>query len=412
LLAAHAAGWRIEEVPVRYLPRIGRSKVTGTLPGYVRTVRDMRAVLAQWTATLASRDAQLVVLAKSPVPGRVKTRLTPPFTPTEAARLAEAALVDTLHAAAGAAVRRVLLVLDGEPATGSRLGSRCARSAGGRSTSGSRTPWSAPGKTSTLPVLLVGMDTPQVTADDLGHAVDRLLADGTDAVLGPATDGGYWALGCAARTSSTCGRCRCRRPTTGRRQLDRLQACDLRVRLLKTRRGRRPRSRRGPRRRRGTRYRVHGRAGQALGRCRVMGALYSGALRDGRRLEAVYPDGTGWPCPSSPGAVRCSPATAPCSTAAPERPSTSAVARAGSPLPSAGRVCPRSASTSTKTPYASPGQPAPRAPLLGLRQRALAGRWDTVLLADGNIGIGGLPVVLLRRVAALLVAHRPRPGRG
>jgi len=47
LLAAHAAGWAITEVPVRYLPRTGRSKVTGTLPGYVRTVRDMRAVLAR-----------------------------------------------------------------------------------------------------------------------------------------------------------------------------------------------------------------------------------------------------------------------------------------------------------------------------------------------------------------------------
>ena len=35
------------EVPVRYMPRTGRSKVTGTLPGYVRTVRDMRAVLAR-----------------------------------------------------------------------------------------------------------------------------------------------------------------------------------------------------------------------------------------------------------------------------------------------------------------------------------------------------------------------------
>lgn len=33
------------------------------------------------------------------------------------------------------------------------------------------------------------------------------------------------------------------------------------------------------------------------------------------------------------------------------------------------------------------------------------GRWDTVLLADGNIGIGGGPVTLLRRVADLL-----RPG--
>ncbi len=47
LLAAHAAGWRVTEVPVSYLRRIGRSKVTGTLPGYVRAVRDMRAVLAR-----------------------------------------------------------------------------------------------------------------------------------------------------------------------------------------------------------------------------------------------------------------------------------------------------------------------------------------------------------------------------
>lgn len=47
LLAAHAAGWRITEVPVRYLARTGKSKVTGSLVGYVRTVRDMRAVLAR-----------------------------------------------------------------------------------------------------------------------------------------------------------------------------------------------------------------------------------------------------------------------------------------------------------------------------------------------------------------------------
>lgn len=47
LLAADRAGWRVTEVPVSYLPRTGRSKVTGTLPGYLRTVRDMRAVLAR-----------------------------------------------------------------------------------------------------------------------------------------------------------------------------------------------------------------------------------------------------------------------------------------------------------------------------------------------------------------------------
>ncbi len=39
------AGWRIEEVPVQYARRDGRSKVTGTVRGTVRTVRDMRSVL-------------------------------------------------------------------------------------------------------------------------------------------------------------------------------------------------------------------------------------------------------------------------------------------------------------------------------------------------------------------------------
>jgi glycosyltransferase involved in cell wall biosynthesis len=45
VLRAARAGWRIEEAPVTYLAREGRSKVTGTLRGTVRAVRDMAAVL-------------------------------------------------------------------------------------------------------------------------------------------------------------------------------------------------------------------------------------------------------------------------------------------------------------------------------------------------------------------------------
>jgi glycosyltransferase involved in cell wall biosynthesis len=44
VMRAAQADWRIEEVPVGYAPRIGRSKVTGTVRGTVRTVRDMAAV--------------------------------------------------------------------------------------------------------------------------------------------------------------------------------------------------------------------------------------------------------------------------------------------------------------------------------------------------------------------------------
>jgi glycosyltransferase involved in cell wall biosynthesis len=46
VLLAAAAGWRIDEVGVAYRTRAGRSKVTGTVRGTVRAVRDMAAVLA------------------------------------------------------------------------------------------------------------------------------------------------------------------------------------------------------------------------------------------------------------------------------------------------------------------------------------------------------------------------------
>jgi glycosyltransferase involved in cell wall biosynthesis len=46
VVRAAAAGWRIEERPVGYHPRVGRSKVTGTVRGTARTIRDMRRVLA------------------------------------------------------------------------------------------------------------------------------------------------------------------------------------------------------------------------------------------------------------------------------------------------------------------------------------------------------------------------------
>ena len=50
VMRASAAGWRIGEAPVPYYPRTGKSKVTGTVGGTVKAVRDMRRVLASYAA--------------------------------------------------------------------------------------------------------------------------------------------------------------------------------------------------------------------------------------------------------------------------------------------------------------------------------------------------------------------------
>ena len=135
-------------------------------------------------------EAAIVIIAKRPEPGRVKTRLTPPCSPEQAAELAGAALGDTLAAAARTrrAARRVL-ALDGAPGPwvprdfdvvtqrGEGLAARLAAAfedVGG-------------------PAFLVGMDTPQITPRLLHAGLDAL--ERSDAVLGAALDGGYWGIG-------------------------------------------------------------------------------------------------------------------------------------------------------------------------------------------------------------------------
>lgn len=141
------------------------------------------------------RDAQLLVIAKEPVPGRVKTRLCPPCTPEQAATLAAAALADTLAAVRGTPVARRVIALDGDPARldlagydvlrqrGRGLGARLANAFAD----------AMAGAHGARPTLLVGMDTPQLEPALLDAALDALLETG--AVLGLATDGGWWALG-------------------------------------------------------------------------------------------------------------------------------------------------------------------------------------------------------------------------
>jgi rSAM/selenodomain-associated transferase 1 len=134
-------------------------------------------------------------MAKSPLPGRVKTRLCPPCSPTQAADIAAAALLDTLDAVAAADVARRVLVLEGDPGPWLPPGIEVLAQRG----DGLDERLAAAVDDLAGPLLIVGMDTPQVTAELLDAAARELLADGTDAVVGPASDGGYWLIGLRSR---------------------------------------------------------------------------------------------------------------------------------------------------------------------------------------------------------------------
>jgi uncharacterized protein len=136
----------------------------------------------------------LLVIAKAPAPGRSKTRLCPPCSPQEAAGLAEAALRDTLEAVAATPAPRRVLVLEGEPGAWAPAGFEVIAQRG----RGLDERLAAAFEDAGAPALLVGMDTPQLLPTHLA-AGQRALADpAVDAVLGPAPDGGYWAIGLRA----------------------------------------------------------------------------------------------------------------------------------------------------------------------------------------------------------------------
>lgn len=176
-------------------------------------------------------------MAKAPRAGWVKTRLCPPCTPAQAAQLAEAALRDTLAAVAATPGIRPVVAIDGPlswfpvPAwerarceAGVELISQGQGDLAERLT----TVWKRVGG----PGLQIGMDTPQVSPRLLADAVAQLGRPGTDAVLGLATDGGWWAIGFRRFHPGAFAGVPMSTAVTGRSQLDRLAHLGLRVGLL------------------------------------------------------------------------------------------------------------------------------------------------------------------------------------
>ncbi|MGH7357334.1 MAG: TIGR04282 family arsenosugar biosynthesis glycosyltransferase [Acidimicrobiia bacterium] len=134
----------------------------------------------------------VVVIAKAPVAGRVKTRLCPPCTPPEAAGLAEAALRDTLATVAEIPDVRRVVALDGDPGPWLPAGFAVVPQRG----VGLAARLAAAVVDVGGPVLVIGSDTPQLTPG-VGAAALRTLRE-SGSVLGAALDGGYWAIGLPA----------------------------------------------------------------------------------------------------------------------------------------------------------------------------------------------------------------------
>ena len=153
----------------------------------------------------------VLVVAKAPVPGQAKTRLAASVGDTAAADIAAAALLDTLDAVAAAPVAARVVALTGElsaasygaeitagladftvvPQRGAGFAERLANAH-----------IDAAAASGGLPVLQIGMDTPQVTDELIGDCARELLA--ADAVLGLARDGGWWLLGVTEGAMADC----------------------------------------------------------------------------------------------------------------------------------------------------------------------------------------------------------------
>lgn len=144
----------------------------------------------------------LLVFAKEPLPGRVKTRMCPPWTPAQAAGFYEALLDDVLAASAaacaGLGLASYLLV-----APAAAVARMAARAAAGFTVLAQRGPDLAArmeGASAEVharghaPLLLRGSDSPTLGEEALRQALDA-LDSGADVALAPDQGGGYVLVG-------------------------------------------------------------------------------------------------------------------------------------------------------------------------------------------------------------------------
>jgi len=174
--------------------------------------------------------AALAVIAKSPRPGFVKTRLCPPCSPAQAAALAHDALRDTLGAVLATPAARRVVVLDGEPGSWLPEGIEVIRQRGDDLAVRLANAFVDIAE----PTLLIGMDTPQIDAELLGSGLRALST--VPSVIGPSHDGGYWGIGLRRADARVFRAVPMSLPTTGAAQRRRLAQLGYAVQELPRRR--------------------------------------------------------------------------------------------------------------------------------------------------------------------------------
>ena len=174
----------------------------------------------------------LVVIAKEPLPGRAKTRLHPPLSLEQAALVAAAAIDDTLRAMAAVPAERRILLFDGVGAAAGlrRLRDRAA---------GRRRPRRAPRRDLRREqradrARRHGHPTADARRTWLPRSGLAAGAGGADAWFGPASDGGFWALGLREPRGDLIRGVPMSTDTTGAQQLRRLEDAGLTVGILDT----------------------------------------------------------------------------------------------------------------------------------------------------------------------------------
>jgi rSAM/selenodomain-associated transferase 1 len=156
-----------------------------------------KTIIAVMSETLDGRSRVLLVFAKKPIPGAVKTRLARDVGHEEAARLYRLMAETTWSRTAACEYKRWLVFEPGSEGDWMRNWLPGAQSyvpqADGDLGNRLRAAFEHAFREGAKAVAVIGTDSPNVASEDINSAFD-LLNSGHQAVLGPSTDGGYWLL--------------------------------------------------------------------------------------------------------------------------------------------------------------------------------------------------------------------------